>query len=49
MPVRRAAGEERLVASNMLKGKGGAFAYGGLVVLIVMAVALSALSGYIDN
>ena len=37
------------MASNMLKGKGGAFAYGGLVVLIVMAVALSALSGYIDN
>lgn len=34
------------MASNMLKGKGGAFAYGGLVVLIVMAVALS---GYIDN
>lgn len=37
------------MASNMLKGKGGAFAYGGLVVLIVMAVAPSALSGYIDN
>lgn len=33
----------------MFKGKGGAFIYGGLAMLIVMAVALTALSGYIDD
>ena len=33
----------------MIKGKGSAFIYGGVAMLVLLAVALGSLSGYIDD